>query len=958
MIEKEAVQDLGKLVERLGPAAAADAALGPNARRPAGRSTASQWAIAMLVAATTVAGCGGASEAEQLASVKAMAGKGDFNAASIQLKTLLQQNPASAQARLMLGTLLMDSGDLAAAEIELRKAQDLKDVRTVATPTLARLLLKRGLYSKVISEFANTQLTDAAADLDLKTSLASAYSFSNEDAKANALVDLILRTNPQYLPAQLLRARLVAGQGDIDGALRMLQALLQREPNNIEVLLIDGYFKLHGKQDLEGAIKAYKRVLAVAPKEVRAHILLVNAYHAHGNADALAKQIEEIKKVLPDHPQTRLYEARLAFLKGNHKETRDIARQLLRFAPDHPELLTLAGAAELRLGSTVQAERDLSKVLTGAPELVTARLLLGETFVQTGQTENALRTLEPLLRASGANWKAMQLAAEAHLQAGDIQAADALFRRAAKTNPDDPRLRTAVALTDLAKGRADAAFKELEAVAAVDKGTIADLALVTARLRRGELGEALKAIDFIAKKMPGSPTPDMLRVQVSLLKSDFVGARASLDRVLAMDATNSNALGGLELLDLREAKPESALKRYEAVLSKSPGHLQALLGVARLKALQGASKEEVGKLLGEAVRTNPNNPSPHVELVNHLLAHNDPKAAVAAGQVGAATLPESAVVLDALARAQVAAGEPRQAISTFAKIIPLDAKSPAPNIQIARAYLLVNDGESAMLALKRALEIAPDSLDAQNLLIATAVRAGRHQDALQVARSVQKQRPNQASGWLFEGNIAMERKQWDAAISAYRGGLGKAEPGTLPTRLHLALLAAKKPAEADKFAADWMQSHPKETALPIYLGDLAMVRKDWAAAEQHFANVLSRDANSSVALNNIAWLRVSQNKPGALAYAERAVALSPRSAAMQDTLAQAAAAENDQDKAVRAAKAAVEYSAQSPRYRLGLAKALLKAGKSAEAKTELDNLKSLGAKFQEQAEVTRLMQAN
>lgn len=915
-----------------------------------------RWlAVATCASALAVAGCGTASESEQLATAKIMVEKGDFDAASVQLKALIQHFPSSAQARLMLGTVLMDIGDLEAAEIELRKALSLKDTQLSATPTLARLLLKRGQYAKIVSEYSDIQLNDAVANADLKTSLASAHAYLNQDAKANALVDAVLRANAQYVPAQLLRARLTAGNGDVDGALRTLQALRQREPKNVEVLLVDGYLKLHGKHNLEGAVESYRNVLAIDPKEVRAHILLVNAYHAAGNADALAKQIDEIKKALPNHPQTRLYEARLAFMKGNHKEALDKARELLRFSPDHVELLTLAGAAELRLNSTLQAERDLSKALTSAPKLLTARLLLGETLVRMGQAENALQTLEPLIGVNGANWKALQLAAEARLQMGDIQTADTLFRQAAKSHPDDPLLRTSVALTDLAKGRSDLAFKELESVAASDKGTVADLALVTARMRRGELVEAMKVIDILEKKLPGSATPSLLRAQAGLLKSDFPAARVQFEKALLLEPVNSSALTGLELLDLRDAKPEAALKRYADVLEKNPGHLQALLGSANLKAKQGASKEQVGKILAEAVRTNPNNPLPHVELVRHHLAHNDAKSAVAAGQAGVAVLPESPAVLDALAQSQVAAGEHRQAVITFAKIIPLISKSPTPHFRVAQTYLQINEYEPALLSLKRALEIAPDFLEAQNLLVVAALRAGKYQDALNVARSVQKQRPDQAVGFLFEGNIAMERKEWETAIVAYRNGLNKANVGILPSRLHFALLAARKSEDADRFASEWNRTHPKDTMLPIYLGDLAMARKDWKAAERQYSDVLARDANNTLALNNVAWLRVVQDKPGAIRFAERAVALAPHSAAAQDTLSQAAIADGQFDRAILAAKTAVSLEPNSPRFRLGLAKALLRAGKVAEAKPELEQLKAMGAKFEGAAEVASLL---
>jgi len=70
------------------------------------------------------------------------------------------------------------------------------------------------------------------------------------------------------------------------------------------------------------------------------------------------------------------------------------------------------------------------------------------------------------------------------------------------------------------------------------------------------------------------------------------------------------------------------------------------------------------------------------------------------------------------------------------------------------------------------LRIKPDLLEAQRGLIMLSLSAKKFQDAISVARTVQKkQRPNEASGSLLEGDINAVQKNWDGAIAAYRAGL-------------------------------------------------------------------------------------------------------------------------------------------------------------------------------------------
>ena len=69
-------------------------------------------------------GCSEKPEA-MLSSAKDYLAKNDSKAAVIQIKNALQSNPNLPEARYMLGTALLNSGDPVGAETELRKALEL-----------------------------------------------------------------------------------------------------------------------------------------------------------------------------------------------------------------------------------------------------------------------------------------------------------------------------------------------------------------------------------------------------------------------------------------------------------------------------------------------------------------------------------------------------------------------------------------------------------------------------------------------------------------------------------------------------------------------------------------------------------------------------------------------------------------------------------------------------------------
>src|SRR5215470_15714350 len=91
--------------------------------------------LTALVASLLV-GCGPRTPDALVISAKEYIAKGDRNEAVIQLKNALSQNPDLPEARYMLGKLLLETGDIASAEKELKKALELKYPYDLVAPPL------------------------------------------------------------------------------------------------------------------------------------------------------------------------------------------------------------------------------------------------------------------------------------------------------------------------------------------------------------------------------------------------------------------------------------------------------------------------------------------------------------------------------------------------------------------------------------------------------------------------------------------------------------------------------------------------------------------------------------------------------------------------------------------------------------------------------------------------------
>ena len=911
-------------------------------------------ALSALLLSLLFVACGDKPDA-MLISAKDYLAKNDNKSAVIQIKNVLQSNPDQPEARYLLGSALLNSGDPVGAETELRKALDLKQPQDMVVPQLAKALLAQGHAKKLIDELARIELSQPSAKASLQMSLTSAYAMQGKPELSQNALNAALQAEPGNASALITQARQKAGLRDFDGAMAITESVIAKSPASYEAWKLKGDILLYAKNLPNDALAAYRKTIEIKPDYLAGHAAAITLLMQQGNLAEADKQIGQLKKSAPNHPQTLYLEAQSAFQKKDFKLARELVQQVLKAAPSNVLGLQLAGVVEFQLNSLPQAEIYLSQAMQAAPDLILARRALVLTHLRLGQPAKAMASLLPGLSRGTVDPELLSVAGEVYLQNGDAKKAEEYFTKAAQQNPKDAGKQTALALSHLMSGSSDTAFEELQGIAGSDAGTTADMALISVNLRRQDFDKALKAIDGLEKKQPDKPLAAQLRGRTLLAKKDIAGARKNFERALAIDPSYFPAVASLAGLDMADNKPDEAKKRFEAVLTREPKNSQALLALAELAARSGAAKEEVSKLIGKAVSASPTEVLPYLLLIDFNLRNQDVKAASSAAQNAVAALPGSPELLDALGRTQQASGDYNQAIASYNKLAGLQPLLPQPYLRLAEVHMAEKNKDAAVSSLRKALELKPDLLEAQRALVMLDLEGKNFQGALTMARTVQKQRPAEAVGYVLEGDINALQKKWDAAEAAYRTGLKNANASELAVKFHSVLISTGKGVEADKFSASWQKDHPKDAVFLSYLGDVAIARSDYATAEKKYAAVVKLQANNAVAYNNLAWVSAKLNKEGAIAFAEKANALAPNQPAFMDTLAMLLSDKGDYAKAVELQTKALALQPKNAFFQLNLAKIYVKGGEKNLARKELEELKKLGDKFSAQADVALLL---
>lgn len=923
------------------------------------RRTLTRGGISIAVAialAFGLAACGGDSPEALVASAKRYLDRRDYNAAAIELKNALQKKPQDGEARYLLGTVLVELRDFQSAEKELQRAVEFGFAPDKSLPALAAVMLELGRADKVVADFTAKDLADATARAQLQTTIASAQIALNKPKEAKAALAKAFQALPGFPPARLVEARIVGGEGDLPGALKITDEVLAGAPSFVDALLLKGQILVAlGRQ--EEAKSAFQQAIKEKPNHLPSRMTLIALLVGTGAYDEAASQIAETGKIGRTLHLTYL-EALLAYRRGDLAKARGSILQVLKVAPDHLPSMLLAGAIEYDARSYILAEDYLRKVVDRAPRAVLPRRMLAATLLRQGKVDRASELIQPLLDQPAIDAATLALAGEVQFAKGDFQQALEYLKKASALDAQNTVMQTRLAQVRLATGEVDQAVKDLESVAASDTSRYqADLILIASHLQRKELDKALAAVGSLEKKQPDNPLTYNLKGGVYLARSDFPNARAAFERALELQPAYLAAIANLVRLDLADKNLDAARKRFNAALAKSPNDSGLLVAYAEFLRGQGAPSKEVGAQLEKAVTANPTSVPATVAWIDHLNQRGDPKAALTAAQRAAAASPENPRVLELLGLAQQAAGDPNQALSTFNRLAALLPQSPGPQVRIAGAYLQAKDQSAAIEALKKAQAIQPKSLEIRRDLALLLQTAGRSAEALAIARGVEKEFPKEPAGYVLEGDLFAAQKKRPEAETAYREALGRAKSPLIMTRLLAVLDDAGKSAAADAELTKWSKDNPKDTIVYLYLADSRLARKEYKEAAVHYRAALDRQPDNPVALNNLAWVSGQLNDPAAIGYAERANQLAPASPAIMDTLGWLLVEKGETARGVELLRRAVDLAPGSAELRLHLAKGLLKAGDKSAARKELAELTKLARPTPARDEAAELLKS-
>lgn len=893
----------------------------------------------VLLLTGSLASCGRGDSPEQLVAEAAeYQQKGDRKAAIIQLKNALQKKPDDANARFLLGSIYNETGEALSAEKEIRRAAELGTPRSKTAPQLARALMTQGQFQKALDELAAASpLQDAHGEVIR----GDAYSALNKQAEAKAAYEQALKLAPDQPLALVGLAKIAYFNKDVPGATRMIEQAVAKNPQSTEALVAKAEL-LRAQEKNDEALAAYDQALKIRPEHVQNHIAKANLDISLRRFDEAAKEIDIARKLAPTSPMVSYAQALLDFSQEKHKPALESIQQVLKVAPDHMPSVLLAGAIQYALGSNEQAEQHVKRYMEANPGNVYASKLLASILLKNNDPQRALSVLNPAIQqAHGTDSQLLSLAGESYMRSRDFPKATEYFEKASALSPQTPMIRTALGMSKLAQGENASGMAELEMASNMDtKNAQPGMLLVMNHLRLKEYDKALAAVKKLEKEKPNDATVKTLKGNVHMSRNELPQARQSFEEAVKLQSDYFPPVSNLAQVDFAEKKPDAARARIEAFLEKNKDNADAIMALASLAQAQGKTADAIA-LLERASAAKPADIPAALRLGTAYLRTNEKQKAGALAQRLVISYPSSPEVLDFSAQAQLANGDKDGALETYRKLAGLAPNSALVQYRIATVQMSMLNQGAAVDSLKKAIAIKPDYLDAQVALAAVQVRNNKPDEALAIARQIQKQIPKQPVGYSLEGDLMMLQQKPAEAIKPYEQALAANGDNAVLMKLHEALTKTGKTKEADARVASWLKAHPEDNAVRLHFATLSMATDNKSAIEQ-FQAILKQDPNNVGALNNLALAYYKEKDPRALEYAEKASAAAPANPAVMDTLGFLLVESGDAKRGLPYLEKAAAAAPNVVAIRYNLAVAQAKSGDKENARKSLEEVIAKG----------------
>jgi putative PEP-CTERM system TPR-repeat lipoprotein len=598
--------------------------------------------------------------------------------------------------------------------------------------------------------------------------------------------------------------------------------------------------------------------------------------------------------------------------KGDLKAAEIELRNAVRQSPDNPLIRARLAQVYLNLGDAISAEREARAAHERNGDEADYLSILADALLRQGKFTDVLDLIRPGDRAPALESKVRSSLGAAAVGLNDRQKAETMFRDALRLDPGaaQPKVQLARLLN---KQNPEEADKLIDAAVAAEPRS-PDILRVKAEMlqARGDHDGAIRLLDDALNIDPKNVQAHLGRSNINIALGKFKAADEDLDPILK--ATPNNFLANfLRALELAKQQQYAAADRiFDRI---SPAFPKFLAGYYQ----QGATKLALGQfaqaesILGKYLAQVPLEPRASRLIASAALQQRAPSRAIDYLKPLVDKSTADAETLSLLGNAYMAEGKSELALQQFEKAATLDPANQTIKAQVAISQINSGRGPQGLAQLEQVFASESGAKVAGPTLVLTELRAGRIQQASEVASSLIKLDADNPLYQTLLGEVQVAQRDYAGAETAFRTALARNPEFAAATRdLASLYLVTARTEEAKKVYSDLLSKKPDDVTALLGLADIAITEKKWSEAIDYINRARTaapNDPTAGVKLVGVYETRQDWNK--AKAVAGELVAQFPRDANVQITQATAFLGSGDTNSAISSYRRAYEIAPNS-----------------------------------------------
>ena len=889
----------------------------------------------------------------------------DLKAAEIHLKNALKNNPKHLPSRILMAEILIEKGDGAGAEIELKFAeQGNADDKKILLLMLEAYLLQNK-YDQVINEATLIPESNKLSS-DILVLKGRALFNKNNTVLALSEYKRALQLNPANVEAMLGLAQISYKRSQFEDALAYIEKGLTESPLNTNAMQMKAsIYQIYG--DTEQAVIAISGAIAINAKHFPALLTRAGIYIEQQKFSEALEDVNVILKDIPNEPRANYLKAvitRALNLPEEFSKTTNHLDTVLTGLPDdimkeNPIYYYLAGLVNHNQGEYVKAQDDLRNYINIVNDDVRALKLIAKVDFALNEPYSAKNNLIKARLLQPDDIEIWTLLGDAYFFTGEIEKAELYFSDVVKAQPTSASALFDLGELQLSMGRTNQAIESLLKAKELSQNN----ARFTFKLAQAyqQAQQTPKALEIIVKLLEQDQNSSYLYQQQGILlgvTNQHESARESFEQAYLLDDNNIEVLVHLARIDMIEGKVLSARNRLQAKLETLSEHPMLLVELGNTYTKKNEI-DQAKNYYEKAYSLNRNSSLALNKVLDVYSAKNDLKGAIEIATEFISRNNRKGEIHQRLADFYLANKEYTKSINAYQLAVKYAADKSATLSSFAAAQIKMRNPDGAIGNLQKAIAWNEDSIGAYIKLIDLFADKRNEDEALNVINSLSMKIDFPALISALKGDVYFKLANFSLAEQFYRKSLTSDNSQKTTLSLSQTLIAQGKLDEAIDMLFEWHSKEPRNTIVAIALADAYVSKKEVKKAADLYEAQIQLNGNMPVLLNNASVVSITLGQmEKALEYAESAYNKMPNNVAIMDTMAWAYTKANQPEKALNLFRnaLAIESNNAEVKYHLAVNLVMLKreneaikylkeAVESSQSFAEIEQAKQLLAKL-------------